>query len=128
MINMIFAHYAEWIIPRGQFFSDFWIYFTDRPSKHIGRGQRLTRKELDFMVEAVRNNQIIKSYSGILYKCVDSKSQFDLTEREREHRDRAFQGYHKKGKSHGKKKAVTHSRRGRVPENGEDGKSTCRTS
>ena len=114
MINQIFAHYAEWIIPRGQFFSDFWIYYTDRPSKHIKRDQKLTRKELDFMAEAVRNNHIVKSYSGIIYKCVDSKAQFDLEEQERIHRDRCFQGYHKKGKSHGKKKGITHTGRNRV--------------
>ena len=114
MINQIFAHYAEWIIPRGQFFSDFWIYYTDRPSKHIRRDQRLTRKELDFMAEAARNNHIVKSYSGILYRCVDSTKQFDMEARALEHRDRAFQGYHKKGKNHGKKKAVTHTGGNRV--------------
>ena len=113
MINMIFAEYADWIRLRGEFFSDFWIYYTNRPSRHIRRGGRLTKKELDFMAEAVRNNHIVKSYSGILYKCVDSTKQFDMEERAQEHRDRAFQGYHKKGKAknHGKKKAVTHTGR-----------------
>ena len=114
MINMIFAEYADWIQPRGHFFSDFWIYYTNRPSRHIKRGQKLTKKELDFMAQAVRNNHIVKSYSGILYKCVDSKAQFNLEEREREHRDRAFQGYHKKGKNYGKKKGTTHTGRNRV--------------
>lgn len=114
MINQIFGQYADGIIPREQFFSDFWIYYTDRPSRHIRHNQKLTLKELDFIAEAVQNNHTMKSYAGILYRCVDSTKQFDLEEREREHRDRAFQGYHKKGKSHGKKKGITHTGRNRV--------------
>lgn len=114
MINMIIAQYADWIQPRGYFFSDFWIYYTNRPARHIRHSQKLKKAELDFIAAAVRNGNIVKTYTGIIYKCVDSKSQFDLTEREREHRDRAFQGYHKKEKSHVKKKAVTHSRRARI--------------
>lgn len=111
MINMIIARYADWIQPRGFFFSDFWVYYTNRPSRHIRRCDKLKKAELDFIAAAVRNGNIVKTYTGIIYKCVDSKAQFDLDERERVYKDRAFQGYHKKEKStsHGKKKAVTHT-------------------
>ena len=108
MINMIFGQYVRSIEPR-EFLGDFYIYYTNRPCKHITQTGRLTQRELYFISDAIRHNRTVETYSGVIYQCVDIQAQFDPAVRRHEYYIRRFAGYHHKKKrvSHGKKERVT---------------------
>lgn len=105
---MIFGQYERRIEPR-DFLGDFYIYYTDRPTKHITQTGRLSVAELNFISAAIRANQTIETYAGIIYQCADIQAQFDKAARRHEYYIRRFAGYHHKKKrvSHGKKERVT---------------------
>lgn len=111
MINAIIGIFDDRIEPR-QFLGEFYVYYSDRPAKHITAAGRLTHRELYFMSDAIRHNRTIETYSGIIYQCVNTRTQFDPEERKREYYVRRFSGYHHKKKrlNHGKKKAATLTR------------------
>lgn len=106
MINMIFARYAKFIIIPPAF-TDYWIYYTNKPARHV---TALSHGEMLFLGEASRSNRIAKTYDGIIYLAPIKRNQDETEHAETE--KRYIGGYHQyknKGVKHGKKKAAPFS-------------------